>query len=138
MMPTSKPRHWLFGRNPARSIAQVRAARRRRAAFECLEDRALLSLTPTAISVTASDAAPVYGQSETFTATVTTPSGDPTPGPTDGTVTFYDGNTPLGTAQSLSAANPPTATLTTSALAAGSHTITASYSGDDNFAASRS
>ena len=106
MMPTSKPRHWLFGRNPARSIAQVRAARRRRAAFECLEGRALLSLTPTAISVTASDAAPVYGQSETFTATVTTPSGDPTPGPTDGTVTFYDGNTPLGTAQSLSASQP--------------------------------
>ncbi len=41
----------------------------------------LLSLTPTAISVSAASAAPVYGQVETFTATVTTPSGDPTPDP---------------------------------------------------------
>ena len=79
----------------------------------------------------------VYGQSETLTATVTTPSGDPTPTSTDGTVTFYDGTTPLGSPQTLSG-SPATATLTTTALAAGSHTITARYSGDGSFAPSRS
>src|SRR4051794_7839779 len=122
------------GRGARRRPAVSGRRPRRRAGWgsglEWLEARALLSLTPTAIPVSASSAAPAYGQAETFTATVTIPSGDPTPGPTDGTVTFYDGNTPLGTAQALSAANPPTATLTTSTLALGAHTITASYSGD--------
>ena len=49
---------------------------------------ALLSLIPTSTSLTASSASPVYGQSETFTAQVTTPSGDPTPTSTDGLVGF--------------------------------------------------
>jgi hypothetical protein len=60
----------------------------------------------------------------TFTATLTANSGTPT-----GTATFYDGNTPLGTGS----LNGGIAVYTTSALGAGSHSITATYSGDTNF-----
>jgi hypothetical protein len=49
-----------------------------------------------------------------------------------GTVQFLDGATVLGTV----ALNSGTAALTTSSLAAGSHTISAVYSGDLNFAGS--
>ena len=98
---------------------------------------AVVVATPTAISVSASSATPAFGQPETLTATVTTPSGDPIPTSSDGMVTFFDGTTALGSA-TLSG-SPAIATLTIPAgLAVGSHTITASYSGDDNFAASRS
>ena len=95
---------------------------------------AVVVATPTSISVSASSAAPAFGQPETFTATVTTPSGDPIPTSSDGMVTFYDGTTVLGS-ETLSG-SPATATLSTSALAPGPHTITASYSGDANFVAS--
>ena len=70
------------------------------------------------------------GQSVTFTATVKpATSGTPT-----GTVTFKDGTTTLGTG-TLGGGK---ATFTTSALALGSHSITASYGGDANFTASTS
>jgi hypothetical protein len=95
-----------------------------------------ISPDPTSISVSASSAAPVYGQGVTLTATVTTPPGSPIPTSTDGTVTFYDGGTSLGSA-TLSG-SPATATLTNVLLTAGQHTITARYSGDNNFAASQS
>jgi uncharacterized repeat protein (TIGR01451 family) len=96
-----------------------------------------ISPDPTSISVSASSAASVYGQGVTLTATVTTPAGEAIPTSTDGTVTFYDGGTKLGSAQVLSG-SPATATLTNVILTAGQHTITASYSGDNNFVASRS
>src|SRR5262249_57407191 len=89
----------------------------------------------TSISVSAASASPVYGQSETFTATVTT-LGGAAPTAADGTVSFYDGTTLLGTA-TLSG-SPATATWTTTALALGPHTITARYSGDNKFVASAS
>ena len=95
----------------------------------------MVSPDPTSISVSAAVAAPLYGQFETFTATVTTLSGA-TPAATDGTVSFYDGATLLGTA--TLAGSPATASFTTAALAGGSHTITARYSGDSNFVASAS
>ena len=53
----------------------------------------LLSLTPTFISLAASNPSPYVGQSETLTATVTALTGVPTPG----SVTFLDGSTLLGT-----------------------------------------
>jgi uncharacterized delta-60 repeat protein len=64
------------------------------------------------------------GQAVTFTATVSGSAGTPT-----GTVGFLDGSTAIAgcSAVGLSAAS---ATCTTSALLAGSHSITASYSGD--------
>jgi len=81
---------------------------------------------PTTTSVATSGTPSVYGTPVTFTATVT-------PGAT-GTVTFYDGPTPLGT-RTLSGT---TATLTTSALTAGGHSITAVYQGDTNYLSSTS
>jgi hypothetical protein len=63
----------------------------------------------------------------TFTATVASIAGSPT-----GTVTFLDGATPLGTGTLNSGG---VATLTTSNLSAGSHSITAAYGGDTNFTA---
>jgi hypothetical protein len=46
-----------------------------------------------------------------------------------GTMTFYDGPTPIGTANIAGGS----ATITTGALAAGAHSITAAYSGDNNY-----
>jgi hypothetical protein len=81
--------------------------------------------TTTTTAVTSSSDPSVFGQTVTFTATVTPQgSGSPT-----GTVTFHDGSTTLGTS-SLSSG---TATFTISTLAIGTHSITAVYSGDSNF-----
>ena len=86
----------------------------------------------TTTSVAASPSS-VYGQSVTFTATigvVTPGAGTPT-----GSVTFMDGSTTLGTG-TLNGTG--TASFTTSALAIGSHAITAVYGGDGNFTTSSS
>jgi hypothetical protein len=82
----------------------------------------------TATALTASPDPSVFGQQVTFTATVS-----PTSGPT-GTVQFFDGVTPLGTV----ALSGSSASLSTAALAVGTHFITASYSGDANFTGSTS
>jgi hypothetical protein len=91
-------------------------------------------LLDTTVTVTSSNNNPsTYGQSVTFTATVTaTP---PAGGVPTGTVTFMDGNTVLGTGTLNSAAQ---ATFTTSLLTAGSHSITAVYGGDVDYAGSTS
>jgi hypothetical protein len=75
----------------------------------------------------ASSANPAYVSNPiAFTATLTSGTSAPT-----GTVSFYDGTTLLGSGSLASGV----ATYTTSSLAAGSHSITAAYSGDSNFAA---
>ena len=84
-------------------------------------------------TVSASVNPSTFGQSVTFTATVTGIM--PIPATASGDVAFFDGSTMLGTA--TLAANGQ-ATFSTSALSTGSHTITATYSGDTNFAASAS
>ena len=68
------------------------------------------------------------GDAVTFTATVSSPAGSGTP---TGTVTFRDGGTNIagGTDIALASGN---ATLTTSSLTTGSHSITAVYSGESN------
>ncbi|MER6334871.1 Ig-like domain repeat protein, partial [Streptomyces sp. NPDC001034] len=74
----------------------------------------------------------VFGEAKTLTATVTAvPPGSGTP---TGTVDFFDGATLLGTGTLVGG----TATLTTSALAVGSHSLTAVYSGDTDFTGSTS
>ena len=88
---------------------------------------------PTSTTVTSSVNPSVSGQSVTFTATVANTSGAAisTAIPT-GTVQFMDGASLLGTPQTLSVLG--TATLTTSALTVGSHSITAVYTNiDRNF-----
>jgi autotransporter-associated beta strand protein len=74
----------------------------------------------------------VFGQSVTFMATVTAVAGTGTP---TGTVTFLEGTTVLGSG-TLNANG--VATFTSTMLSAGSHSITASYSGDTMFAPSTS
>ncbi len=83
---------------------------------------------PTTAVVTASPTATVYGQSVTFkTSVAITDAGS---GPPTGTVTFMDGTTTLGTVPLSTSSGATSATFTTTALAVGSHSITAIYSGD--------
>jgi hypothetical protein len=84
----------------------------------------------TVILIATSPSPSTVGQSVTFTATVTSQ----TAGTITGTVTFYDNATQVGTG----ALTNGTATFTTTSLAAGTHSITASYPGDSNFAPSHS
>ena len=70
----------------------------------------------------------VFGQTVTFTATVTSSTlGTPT-----GIVTFSDGGTSIGTSSLASGK----ATLPVAYAGLGTHTITATYAGDTNFTAS--
>jgi autotransporter-associated beta strand protein len=89
------------------------------------------ALTTTAVS--ASPNPSVSGQPVIFTATISALS--PASGTPTGTVTFKDGLTTLGVG-TLDASGH--ATLTTSALATGSHAIATIYSGDANFIAASS
>ncbi len=84
------------------------------------------------VAVTSSVNPSVFGQTVTFTATVTAKS--PGAGTPTGSVSFLDGNTVLYTTMLGSG----TATCTTSALSVGSHSITVQYSGDGNFTAGKS
>jgi len=78
---------------------------------------------PTSTSLASSLNPSEFGQSVTFTVTVTA-SGTPT-----GSVEFFDNGVSLGT---VSLSNG-TGSLTTSTLTVGSHTITANYGGDGSF-----
>ncbi|MHB1559728.1 MAG: beta strand repeat-containing protein [Isosphaeraceae bacterium] len=79
------------------------------------------------LSFTASPTSLVYGQSVTFTATVSAKL--PGSGTPSGTVTFLDGTVTLGTATLQNG----TATSSSFALAGGPHAIAIDYSGDPNF-----
>lgn len=82
------------------------------------------------VSTVVSNAEPsVFGQSVTFTATVSAVA--PATGTPTGTVQFMDGASLIGTPQTLNAFGK--ASLNTSTLAVGSHSITAVYGGDNNF-----
>ena len=80
-----------------------------------------------------SDSTSDPGRSVTFTATVRPATGYGMP---TGTVQFMDGANALGAAVTLNRSG--VASFTTSTLASGSHSITAFYSGDSNFATSTS
>jgi hypothetical protein len=99
--------------------------------YSTATDRVQLTvqLAATSTSVVSSLNPSTYGQSVTFTATVTSSGGTP-----PGTVTFKDGSATLGTGK-LSGG---TATFTTSTLSVGSHSITAVYGGSVDFAGSTS
>jgi probable HAF family extracellular repeat protein/YVTN family beta-propeller protein len=83
----------------------------------------------TSTALTSSVNPAVFGQLVTFTATVTSSSGTPS-----GNVQFKDGAQLLGTV----ALSGGTATLPTSKLSVGDHSITAFYVGNSNFDASTS
>ena len=71
----------------------------------------------------------VLGNAVTLTATVTGLGGTPT-----GAIEFFDGATSVATVPMLAGV----ATLTTSSLAVGPHSLVAAYSGDDHYAPSTS
>jgi len=87
------------------------------------------ALTPTTTSLASAPNPSVFGQSVTFTATVSGSGGTPT-----GSVSFYDSGASLGSG----ALSGGVATYGTAALAVGTHTITATYNGDSTFASSAS
>jgi hypothetical protein len=84
----------------------------------------------TALALASSVNPSAYSQSVTFTATITPQFG----GVATGTVTFKDGATVIGSA----AVSSNAASFTTNALALGSHSVIAFYSGDSNFTGSTS
>src|SRR3989441_5164964 len=89
------------------------------------------TIAHTTTTLTSSTNPSTIGQTVNFIATVVGQYGEfPS-----GTVTFYDGATALGTGSLNSSGQ---ATLIISSLAAGSHSITASYAGNSNFAGSTS
>ena len=87
----------------------------------------------TTSAVTSSANPSVFGESDTFTATVT--ANAPGSGIPTGMVTFLDGSATLGT-ETLNSSG--VATFSTSALTVGSHSITVVYGGDTDFITSAS
>jgi len=83
----------------------------------------VVNLAPTSTALASSANPSTFGQSVTFTATVTSGIGIPT-----GTVQFKDGAANLGSPVALNGSG--VATYLTSALSVASHPITAVYSGD--------
>ncbi len=72
----------------------------------------------------------VHGQTLTLTAPVSVSA--PGTGTPTGSVTFKDGTTTLGTSPLTTNAGVTSATLSTSALGVGPHSLTATYGGDPN------
>ncbi|MBW4028164.1 MAG: peptidase S53 [Acidobacteria bacterium] len=91
------------------------------------------SVTSSAVTnqVTVSSNSVAYGSSLTLSSTLTPVANTVSP---SGTVLFYDGATPLGSATVSSGK----ATLVVSSLAVGAHSVTSSYSGDATFMPSSS
>jgi hypothetical protein len=87
--------------------------------------------TSTAVASTVNPS--LFGQRVTFTATVTAQA--PGSGTPTGSLTFQENANVLAATVALDGTGR--ATFTTSALAVGSHTVTASYSGDGNFTSSQ-
>jgi len=89
----------------------------------------VISSAATAVALASSRNPSTYGQSVTFTATVTSAGGTPT-----GNVSFYDGATVVGTV----ALSNGVASLSTPSLSAATHAITASFGGSTKFQGSTS
>ncbi len=89
----------------------------------------VLSVNPTTVSLISSLNPAVYGSYVTFTATVSSAAST-----LSGTMAFLDGTSPLCGAATVNSQG--VASCTTPALSVGEHTFTASYSGDEEDAAS--
>lgn len=93
--------------------------------------RALGTPAATTTALTASASSVNLGSSVTLTATVSSAGGTP-----QGTVSFLDGATAIGSSVVTATGSSAIATLATSALMAGTHTITANFSGVNGFSSS--
>jgi hypothetical protein len=109
--------------NTALSAAQVQGLYNASGAGMCAVG------TPSSVALSSSNASVAVGTSVTITATITPSSGT-------GTVAFNDNTT--GLSLGTKTVSGGQAAITTSALAAGTHNITASYSGDAATASSNS
>lgn len=86
----------------------------------------IISIAPTSTTLGTSLTPAGLGASITFNATVTSQGGTPT-----GTIQFFDGSTLLGTNPVATLSNASAgASLSTTSLGIGTHTITAVYTGD--------
>jgi hypothetical protein len=83
----------------------------------------------TATKVTTSGTPSVFGQSVTFTATISSHYGEP---PDGETITFYDNGWAMGSGRTLNGV----AVFSTSGLSVGAHIIKGNYPGDASFKAS--
>ncbi|HWC10637.1 MAG TPA: Ig-like domain repeat protein [Acidimicrobiales bacterium] len=117
-----------FGNNVDGKLGNGTTAVSRSAVDVIFGDAPALAATATSLGATPNPS--TAGQAVTFTARVTSSA----PGSPTGTVTFREGTTVLGTA----AVSGGSASFATSALGAGSHSVTAEYSGDAAFAGSSS
>ena len=94
-----------------------------------------INLRSTALQLSSSVNPSVVGQTITLEAVPTDTSSPPLNGDITGTVTFNEGATILGTSPLIpQRVGSPIATLSISNLAAGTHQIVGTYSGDQNFA----
>jgi hypothetical protein len=95
-----------------------------------------LGQIPTQIAVTSTTPNLVYGQSAVVVATITPAvSAAASPG---GSITFFDGTTPLGTGAVSTVGGVASANLEAAGLVEGPHFLTATYSGDPTYATSTS
>ncbi len=108
--------------NGALPASQIQSIYESGAAGVCVAE------TPTTTAVTSSENPANTGDTVTFTATFT-------PSAATGTITFMDGTTQLGSPITISGGQ---AQFPTSALAFGTHAITAVYNGDTNYSGSTS
>ena len=90
--------------------------------------------TPTIAVISASPSSPTFGQAVSFTAQVTPVFG----GTPTGSVTFFDGTHNLGAYALNTSSEQAITSPAIASLAAGSHTITAVYNGDNNFTSATS
>ena len=96
---------------------------------------AIVGKLAAAMAMTASPTHTVYGQPVILVADYAFSPGQ-TPVPT-GTVTFYDGTTPIGQAPLVNMdPNGDQATMTTSTLSGGTHSLSAVFPGDQTFSGS--
>jgi trimeric autotransporter adhesin len=91
-----------------------------------------VGMATTTTTVTFTPSAPVFGQSVTLTATITSTTTGSTP--PSGTVIFHSGSTTLGSGTIANGV----ATISTTILSVGADSVTAQYQGDTNYATSTS
>jgi len=102
------------------------------AAFTSSTDVTVFTVSETNVTLAVSNTTPNLNQSITLTATVSSPLNN---GPFTGTMTFLDGKSALA---SVAVSAGGVATYTTSSLAVGTHSLTASYAGDPNYVSASS
>ena len=90
----------------------------------------------TATGVNSANNPSIQGSNVSFTSTISVTA--PGAGTPTGTVTIKDGATTLGTGTLNTIGNVTTATVNSSVLSVGAHSITAAYAGNSNFLASSS